>query len=355
MTARELSQRPDSKQASSCSAPEHAPDERASTPEETSPGTLPHSGETEPGTLGAQPRAPTGPRTVQFSGSLPPGVIPAASHETSTQPEPLSELPPAQTRSSAAVEYTPTPTVMAPPELLGLPPDPPSTLASPHTEAAPTPPGSASSSRWKVLLLLLLVLAGVAALMSGGDEESSTPQSRAEAESQEKSPEQLERERREEHLEQEKAEAEAQAQRERERAQQKASAWGVSLTEARVDDPQALKRLLAGPGASLQWLDIYGQLQAEAIGPYVFLDLQVSSGYEGFTLRGILTDIDAKGFGFQGSFSTQVSRIAGGQNCQRGLGNYRFVVYPGAPMWRMVQMDNPCDGVVDYLDLHWTP
>ena len=84
-----------------------------------------------------------------------------------------------------------------------------------------------------------------------------------------------------------------------------------------------------------------------------FLNLSVNDGGEGFALRGILTDIDAGGFGFKGTFSTQVSHIAGGMNCQRPVGDYRFIVYPGGSFWRLVQMANPCDSAADYLDIHW--
>ena len=134
----------------------------------------------------------------------------------------------------------------------------------------------------------------------------------------------------------------------------KAQSWGVPLVQADVSwqgGDYSLQRLMSGPGVQLHWLEgLWGTLQVEEIeGSYV-LDVSVSDAGEGFTLRGILTDIDAGGFGFKGSFSTQVSHIAGGMNCQRGLGDYRFGVYPGGTFWRLAQMDHPCGRATDY----WT-
>ena len=117
---------------------------------------------------------------------------------------------------------------------------------------------------------------------------------------------------------------------------------------------QSLQRLLGSPSVQLHWLEgLWGTLQVEQLGNSYFLEVGVSDAGEGFSLRGILTDIDAGGFGFKGSFSTQVSHIAGGMNCQRPVGDYRFVVYPGGDFWRLVQMDNPCGRATDYFDIFW--
>jgi hypothetical protein len=61
-------------------------------------------------------------------------------------------------------------------------------------------------------------------------------------------------------------------------------------------------------------------------------------------------EMPAKTLVFSGTIVTKVSHINGGQACVR-RGNFEFKAVPGRRYWRLTQMQNPCDGVTDYVDI----
>jgi hypothetical protein len=123
----------------------------------------------------------------------------------------------------------------------------------------------------------------------------------------------------------------------------------VSPTEARVIG----KHLL-----TLQWIswDYYGscnitkekdgtlkcvgeQLSKEAPGDYVRLD-------------GTVEIVDKDHLKFTGTIAIRVHYNNGGQECLRE-GTFDFVTKPGRKYWRLQQQDNPCEGIVDYVDIYY--
>ena len=69
------------------------------------------------------------------------------------------------------------------------------------------------------------------------------------------------------------------------------------------------------------------------------------------TVDGTITSLDAKTFTFEGTITTRVSHIAKGQPCER-KGKMTFAITGKRKYWRLQQMDNPCEGVTDYVDLY---
>lgn len=70
------------------------------------------------------------------------------------------------------------------------------------------------------------------------------------------------------------------------------------------------------------------------------------------TIEGTVKSIDTKEFVFDGTIVTQVSHINGGQPCTR-QGEFTFKITGKRKYWRLMQMDNPCDPVTDYVDIYF--
>ena len=68
-------------------------------------------------------------------------------------------------------------------------------------------------------------------------------------------------------------------------------------------------------------------------------------------IDGTITSIDAKEFAFSGNITTQVSHINEGKPCVRE-GEFTFKITGKRRYWRLLQMDNPCDPVTDYVDIY---
>jgi hypothetical protein len=65
---------------------------------------------------------------------------------------------------------------------------------------------------------------------------------------------------------------------------------------------------------------------------------------------GIVTRVEDWTFDFRGRIVTRVSHINGGEPCLRE-GDMTFAIKGKRRFWRLQQMDNPCDGVTDYVDI----
>ncbi|QSQ23251.1 hypothetical protein JY651_50660 [Pyxidicoccus parkwayensis] len=126
-------------------------------------------------------------------------------------------------------------------------------------------------------------------------------------------------------------------------------------TKTQVNDAKAKEQLLGEHGVTLQWIEEGGKrgkaqvteenglmkLQAEqkdAKGNYV-------------TVEGVIERVDAKSFVLVGKVETQVDYIAGGKACPRE-GRFTFRITGKRKYWRMKEMDNPCEDVVDYVDVY---
>ncbi len=136
-----------------------------------------------------------------------------------------------------------------------------------------------------------------------------------------------------------------------------------------VRDQKAKQKLLGKHKLALQWIswdkfgsadvvDVAGQLQlkGEQLGSEQGkISTSSHPGTPGNTgdylkIDGVVTEIDAKQFKFKGKILMRVSSIAGGKECKRD-GVFTFALKSHPTYWRMQEIQNPCDEVVDYVDL----
>ncbi len=122
-----------------------------------------------------------------------------------------------------------------------------------------------------------------------------------------------------------------------------------------IKDAKAAKMLLGKHKISLQWIswDHFGVANVtNKGGVYTLKGEQKGKEIDFVKVDGRITRIDAKEFKFKGKVITQVSHINGGKPCER-TGEMTFRITGTRKYWRMQQIDNPCDGVADYVDIYF--
>jgi len=67
-------------------------------------------------------------------------------------------------------------------------------------------------------------------------------------------------------------------------------------------------------------------------------------------IHGTISDMKPKSFIFDGEIITKVNHIANGAECRRE-GKMEFKITKRRRYWRLQAMQNPCDDVVDYVDI----
>lgn len=125
-----------------------------------------------------------------------------------------------------------------------------------------------------------------------------------------------------------------------------------------INDGTAGKILLGKHLLSLQWIswDYFGS--ATVINKKGVLYLQGNQKGRGESatdyvkVDGVITEINAKDFKFEGVIETQISHINGGAPCKRE-GTMTFLITGKRKYWRLQEMDNPCEGVTDYVDIYF--
>ncbi len=130
----------------------------------------------------------------------------------------------------------------------------------------------------------------------------------------------------------------------------------VGQKKTDINDRTAARSLLGRHKISLQWIswDYFGTAAVTNKGGVFRLKSeQKGRGSTDFvSVDGVITQIDAKEFTFDGKVITQVSHINGGQPCER-TGEMTFRITGKRKYWRLQQIDNPCDAVADYVDIYF--
>ncbi len=123
-----------------------------------------------------------------------------------------------------------------------------------------------------------------------------------------------------------------------------------------VKDAAAKTMLLGAHRLSLQWVswDYFGKaIVTDKKGTLSIKGEQKArKGDDYVRIEGIITEISAKEFKLDGSVEMKVSHINNGEPCKR-QGELTFAIKGNRRYWRMQQMDNPCDGVTDYVDIYF--
>lgn len=124
-----------------------------------------------------------------------------------------------------------------------------------------------------------------------------------------------------------------------------------------VNNANAKKMLLGKHLLSLQWIswDYFGAANVVNKNGVLYLkgeQKQRGGGTDYVKVDGVITEINAKDFKFDGTIETQISHINGGAPCKRE-GVLTFAATKNRKYWRLQEMDNPCEGVTDYVDIYF--
>ena len=121
-----------------------------------------------------------------------------------------------------------------------------------------------------------------------------------------------------------------------------------------VNNAKAKQMLLGKHKLSLQWIswDYFGVVNiTDKDGVLMLKGAQKQrNGTDYLTIDGVITQIDAKEFKFDGKIITQVSSINNGAPCNRE-GEMIFRITGKRKYWRLMTIDNPCEQAADYVDI----
>ena len=123
-----------------------------------------------------------------------------------------------------------------------------------------------------------------------------------------------------------------------------------------VTDNKAKAMLLGKHKISLQWIswDYFGTATVtNKRGVFYLKGKQNQQNGQNFVqIEGKITKINSKDFTFVGKIITQIDHINSGNPCTRN-GEMTFRITGKRKYWRLMQIDNPCDGVADYVDIYF--
>jgi hypothetical protein len=128
--------------------------------------------------------------------------------------------------------------------------------------------------------------------------------------------------------------------------------YGQEKTE--VNDANAKRMLLGKHRLSLQWIswDYFGTATVTNKNGVLYLkgEQRQRGGKDYLKVDGTITSIDKNEFTFNGTIDMRVSHNNNGEPCKRE-GEMTFAIKGKRKYWRLQEMDNPCDGVTDYVDI----
>ena len=123
-----------------------------------------------------------------------------------------------------------------------------------------------------------------------------------------------------------------------------------------VNNAKAKTMLLGRHKVSLQWIswDYFGTANITNKNGVIYLkgEQKQRKGTDYVKIDGVITEIDAKEFKFDGTIITQISHINNGEPCTR-TGEMTFRITGKRKYWRMQEIDNPCDTAADYVDIYF--
>ncbi|MBU1109041.1 MAG: hypothetical protein KKB51_20345 [Candidatus Riflebacteria bacterium] len=122
-----------------------------------------------------------------------------------------------------------------------------------------------------------------------------------------------------------------------------------------INDPVAATKLVGEHFLALQWIswDHFGKVTIAKNDTAAWKisgrqDSRENNDY--LSIDGIVTEISTLSFGFSGKIVTKVSLINNGEPVTRS-GNMTFRISGKRRYWRLKEMQNPEDNVVDYIDI----
>lgn len=131
---------------------------------------------------------------------------------------------------------------------------------------------------------------------------------------------------------------------------------GFAQEKTIVNNTKAKTMLLGKHKVSLQWIswDYFGTATVINKNGVFYLkgEQKAKRGSDYLKVDGVITQIDAKEFKFDGTIITQISHINNGEPCTR-TGEMTFRITGKRKYWRMQEIDNPCDVAADYVDIYF--
>ena len=112
-----------------------------------------------------------------------------------------------------------------------------------------------------------------------------------------------------------------------------------------------IKNILGIHRFALQWIswEKFGKANFYEKNGELYLDANQSINSDYVKLNGKVEIVGEDHFILDGTLITRVSHINNGQECVRN-GTFNFKTR-GRAYFRLMEMDNPCDGVTDYVDI----
>jgi hypothetical protein len=121
-----------------------------------------------------------------------------------------------------------------------------------------------------------------------------------------------------------------------------------------IKDARAKQMLLGVHRLSLQWIswDYFGKAVVTEKNGTLYLkgEQRQRRGSDYLRIDGVITEVSAKEFKFDGVVDLRVSHINSNKPCKRE-GELTFAIKGGRRYWRLQEMDSPCDTTTDYVDL----
>ena len=122
-----------------------------------------------------------------------------------------------------------------------------------------------------------------------------------------------------------------------------------------INDAAAKRNLLGKHLFSLQWIswNHFGSATVtERNGVLYLKGSQKGRGNTDFvTIDGTVKEVNAKSFSFDGKIVIRVSHNNNGESCTR-TGEMTFAITGKRRYWRLQEMQNPCEDIVDYVDIY---
>ena len=123
-----------------------------------------------------------------------------------------------------------------------------------------------------------------------------------------------------------------------------------------IKDRAAKLKLMGAHRLSLQWIswDYFGRATVTERAGTLFLtgEQKARKGSDNLKIDGVITEVSAKEFNFKGKIIIKVEANNKGKPCERN-GEMTFRITNNRRYWRLKEMENPCEEIVDYVDIYF--
>ncbi len=123
-----------------------------------------------------------------------------------------------------------------------------------------------------------------------------------------------------------------------------------------VKSNYAKRKLIGRHMLSLQWISWkqFGRAYVKQRKGVLYLSgkQQLKGSKDYLRINGVITEVNRYNFKFNGKITIRVSHNNGGEPCVRE-GDMTFAIRKKRKYWRLQEMRNPCEEIVDYVDIYF--